>query len=137
MKRIGNIFNRIIDFNNLVLADKKARLNKSKRYGIAKFDKHSHENLLKLQRMFIEGTYKTSEYDIYTIIADRGHKEREIYRLPYFPDRIAHHAIMNVIEPYLVKRFTSDTYSCIKGRGIHLAVKRLKHTLKTDPKNIV
>lgn len=67
MKRIGNIFNRIIDFNNLVLADKKARLNKSKRYGIAKFDKHSHENLLKLQRMFIEGTYKTSEYDIYTI----------------------------------------------------------------------
>ena len=71
MKRIGNIFNRIIDFNNLVLADKKARLNKSKRYGIAKFDKHSHENLLKLQRMFIEGTYKTSEYDIYTIIADR------------------------------------------------------------------
>lgn len=50
MKRIGNIFNRIIDFNNLVLADKKARLNKSKRYGIAKFDKHSHENLLKLQR---------------------------------------------------------------------------------------
>ena len=135
MKRIGNIFNRIIDFNNLVLADKKARLNKSKRYGIAKFDKHSHENLLKLQRMFIEGTYKTSEYDIYTIIADRGHKEREIYRLPYFPDRIAHHAIMNVIEPYLVKRFTSDTYSCIKGRGIHLAVKRLKHALKTDPKN--
>lgn len=83
MKRIGNIFNRIIDFNNLVLADKKARLNKSKRYGIAKFDKHSHENLLKLQRMFIEGTYKTSEYDIYTIIADRGHKEREIYRLPF------------------------------------------------------
>lgn len=128
MKRIGNIFNRIVDFNNLVLADKKARLNKSKRYGIAKFDKHSHENLLKLQRIFIEGTYKTSE-------ADRGHKEREIYRLPYFPDRIAHHAIMNVIEPYLVKRFTSDTYSCIKGRGIHLAVKRLKHVLKTDPKN--
>lgn len=42
---------------------------------------------------------------------------------------------MNVIEPYLVKRFTSDTYSCIKGRGIHLAVKRLKHALKTDPKN--
>lgn len=34
MKRIGNIFNRIIDFNNLVLADKKARLNKSKRYGV-------------------------------------------------------------------------------------------------------
>ena len=75
MKRIGNIFNRIIDFNNLVLADKKARLNKSKRYGIAKFDKHSHENLLKLQRMFIEGTYLELEvkhdWQIYPV-DDRG-----------------------------------------------------------------
>lgn len=133
MKRIGNIFSKIIDFNNLVLADKKARLNKCKRYGIDKFDKHYHSNLVKLQKMFIEGTYKTSEYDIFTIIADRGHKEREIYRLPYFPDRIAHHAIMNVIEPILLARFTADTYSCIKGRGIHHAAKKLKHILKTDP----
>lgn len=108
MKRIGNIFNKIIDFNNLVLADKKARLNKCKRYGIDKFDKHYHSNLVKLQKMFTEGTYKTSEYDIFTIIADRGNKEREIYRLPYFPDRIAHHAIMNVIEPILIKRFTQE-----------------------------
>lgn len=133
MKRVGNIFSKIIDFDNLVLADKKARLNKHKRYGIAKFDKNYHSNLVKLQKMFIEGTYKTSKYDIFTIIADRGHKEREIYRLPYFPDRIAHHAIMNVIEPILVSRFTADTYSCIKGRGIHLAAKKLKHVLKTDP----
>lgn len=133
MKRIGNIFDKIIDFDNLVLADKKARLNKNKRYGIAKFDKHYHDNLVKLQRMLSEGTYKTSEYDIFTIIADRGHKEREIYRLPYFPDRIAHHAIMNVIEPILVNRFTQDTYSCIRGRGIHLAAKKLKHVLKIDP----
>lgn len=135
MKRIGNIFNKIIDFDNLVLADKKARLNKCRRYGIAKFDKDAHNNLLKLQRLLIEGTYKTSEYDIFTIIADRGKKERQIYRLPYFPDRIAHHAIMNVIEPILISRFTADTYSCIKGRGIHLAARKLKHVLKTDPEN--
>lgn len=134
MKRIGNIFSKIIDFDNLVLADKRARLNKCKRYGINKFDKNYHSNLVKLQKMFIEGTYHTSEYDVFTIIADRGHKEREIFRLPYFPDRIAHHAIMNVIEPILIARFTKDTYSCIKGRGIHLAAKKLKHVLKTDPK---
>lgn len=135
MKKIGNIFNDIVDFNNLIEADKKARLNKKRKYGINRFDKHAHRNLLKLQKDLIEGTYKTSKYDIFTIIADRGHKEREIYRLPYFPDRIAHHAIMRVIEPYLIKRFTADTYSCIKGRGIHLAAKKLKHVLKEDPVN--
>lgn len=33
---------------------------------------------------------------------------------------------MNVIEPYLVNRFTADTFNCLKGRGIHYGVKRLR-----------
>lgn len=101
MKRIGNLFNRIISYENLVWAEKKARLGKTKRYGVKKFDRNPYENLVWLQKALIEDTYRTSEYCVYTIIADRGNKEREIYRLPYYPDRIVHHAIMNVIEPYL------------------------------------
>ena len=38
MKRIGNLFNRIISYENLVRADKKARLGKTKRYGVKKKD---------------------------------------------------------------------------------------------------
>lgn len=115
MKRIGNLFNRIISYENLVRAEKKARLGKTKRYGVKKFDRNPYKNLVRLQKALIEDTYRTSEY-----------KEREIYRLPYYPDRIVHHAIMNVIEPYLVSRFTADTFNCLKGRGIHYGVKRLK-----------
>lgn len=132
MKRIGNLFNRIISYENLVRAEKKARLGKTKRYGVKKFDRNPHENLVRLQKALIEDTYRTSEYCVYTIIADRGNKEREIYRLPYYPDRIIHHAITNVIEPYLVNRFTADTFNCLKGRGIHYGVKRLKRDLKAD-----
>ena len=33
-------------------------------------------------------------------------KEREIFRLPYYPDRIVHHAVMNVLEPIWTKVFT-------------------------------
>lgn len=114
MKRIGNLFNRIISYENLVRAEKKARLGKTKRYGVKKFDRNPYENLVRLQKALIEDTYRTSEYCVYTIIADRGNKEREIYRLPYYSDRIVHHAIMNVIEPYLVSRFTADTFNCLK-----------------------
>lgn len=128
MKRIGNLFNRIISYENLVRADKKARLGKTKRYGVKKFDRNPHENLVRLQKALIEDTYRTSEYCVYTIIADRGNKEREIYRLPYYPDRIVHHAIMNVIEPYLVSRFTADIFNCLKGRGIHYGVKNKRLT---------
>lgn len=97
MKRIGNLFNRIISYENLVRAEKKARLGKTKRYGVKKFDRNPYENLVRLQKALIEDTYRTSEYCVYTIIADRGNKEREIYRLPYYPDRIVHHAIKKFI----------------------------------------
>lgn len=82
MKRIGNLFNRIISYENLVRADKKARLGKTKRYGVKKFDRNPHENLVRLQKALIEDTYRTSEYCVYTIkdyrqklLSDDGIKE--------------------------------------------------------------
>ena len=56
-----------------------------------------------------------------------------IYKLPYFPDRICQWAVMQVIEPYLIKNFIRDTYSAIPGRGIHLALERIKKALVTNP----
>jgi len=37
---------------------------------------------------------------------------------------------MNILEPIWVSIFISHTYSCIKGRGIHKAVKDVKRDLK-------
>ena len=50
MKRIGNLFNRIISYENLVRADKKARLGKTKRYGVKKFDRNPYENLVRADK---------------------------------------------------------------------------------------
>lgn len=80
--------------------------------------------------MLVNKTYKTSEYKVFTIFEP---KERIIFKLPYYPDRIAHHAIMNVLEPIFVSTFISNTYSCIKGRGIHAAVNDIKKALKDVP----
>ena len=51
----------------------------------------------KLQDMLLNKTYKTSEYETF-IKHDTG-KDRKIYKLPYYPDRIAQWAILQVIEP--------------------------------------
>lgn len=61
MKRIGNLFNRIISYENLVRAEKKARLGKTKRYGVKKFDRNPYENLVRLQKALIEDTYRTRD----------------------------------------------------------------------------
>lgn len=113
--------------DNLLLADKKARKGKRDTYGVILFDKNRDANFHHLQSLLKDKTYKTSEYSKFLIYEP---KEREVFRLPYFPDRIVHHAIMNKLEPIFVSLFTSDTYSCIKGRGIHGAAKAMRKALK-------
>ncbi len=127
MKRIGNIYHQITSLANLQEADKKGQKGKANQYGVLKHRQNAEGNLLVLQDMLISKTYQTSPYDIFTI---HEPKERIVYRLPYFPDRITHHAIMNVLEPHFVGTFTADTYSCIKTRGIHALVHKLKQDLK-------
>lgn len=100
---------------NLQLADRKARRGKTHSYGVRLFDKNRDANLAALHEQLRNGTFKTSEYKTFKIYKP---KERTIYRLPYFPDRIVHHAIMNVLEPVWMSVFTHNTFSCIKKRGI-------------------
>ncbi len=134
MIRIGNLYANIISLDNLRVADVKARKGKLRSHGVRLHDQHRERNILALQKQLQTKTFKTSEYHVFKIIADNN-KEREIYRLPYFPDRILHHAIMNVMEPIWVSLFTADTYACIKNRGIHAAVKKMKFILQTDPEH--
>lgn len=103
MKRLNNLFQHIISGENLNIADKKAQKNKSNQYGVKIHNNNREENILKLHYSLISKTYRTSEYDIFKVFEP---KERDVYRLPYFPDRICHHAIMNVLEPIFVAIFT-------------------------------
>ena len=126
MKRAGKLYDKICSIENLCLADSIARKGKVKQPGVISHDKNRQVNIEILHNALINKTYKTSEYTVFTIYEP---KERLISRLPYYPDRITHHAIMNVLEPIFVSTFTADTYSCIKGRGIHAAANNLRKAL--------
>ena len=129
MKRYNNLFDKIVSLDNLYEADKRARRQKSHRPEVMLFDKNKDKLLLDLQRKLINGEYETSEYYVFKIYEP---KEREIFKLPYYPDRIVHHAIMNIMEPIWVSAFVKGTYSCIRKRGIHKALKDVKFALKDE-----
>jgi len=129
MKRINNLYNNICTIENLALAEKKARKGKSHQYGVKLFDKQPETNLLLLHETLINKKFKTSAYTTKTIFEP---KERLVFRLPYYPDRIVHHAVMNYLEPIFVSTFTADTFSCIKGKGIHAALNAVKKALKDE-----
>ncbi|MGQ0738385.1 MAG: reverse transcriptase domain-containing protein [Bacteroidota bacterium] len=130
MKRHTNLYQQIISLDNLQLADAKACKGKGWQYGVRIHQRNQEDNLMSLHKQLNAGTYRTSAYTIFKIYEP---KEREIYRLPYYPDRIVHHAVMNVLEPLFVAVFTADTFSCIKGRGIHGAANAVKKALRDQP----
>jgi RNA-directed DNA polymerase len=126
MKRENNLYNRICNIENLNLADSIARRGKLNKPEIIEWDKNKEQNILDLHEELKSKTYITSEYTIFTIYE---RKERIIFKLPY-RDRVAHHAVMNILESIFVSTFTTDTYSCIKKRGIHAAARAVKEVLK-------
>lgn len=127
MKRKRNLYQSIISIDNLKIADINARRGKKLQKSVIEHDKIRDDNINNLNNILTQQIFKTSEYKTFTI---KEPKQRLIYRLPYFPDRILHHAIMNITKPIFESVFTKDTYSCIKGKGIHKAVYEVKTALK-------
>ncbi len=113
--------------DNLRLAHIHARRGKA-RYSAVKMVNSDPDHYLSLIRdMLISKSYKTSDYITKTIYEP---KRRLIYKLPYYPDRITHHAIMLILQPIWDKTFISHVYSAIPGRGLHAAIIELRKWLK-------
>lgn len=132
MKRVGNLYERIYDIENLRKAHKNAKKGKGWYKEVREIEKDPDKYLYQLQDMMKNHTYKTSEYEVF--YKQEGKKNRKIYKLPYFPDRVAQWAILQVIEPYIINHLIVDTYSAIPKRGIHYGLKRVQTAMQTDVK---
>lgn len=136
MRRHNNLFDQITSTDNLRLAYRKARKGKTSKSAIKRFDTAPEKRLARIQSQLIDGTFNTSRYQTKWVFEP---KQRLIYVLPFNPDRIVQHAIMNVIEPIWDSMLISDTYACRSGKGIHAGsrrvmefVRRYKYCLKCD-----
>jgi len=136
MRRHGNLWDKIISLENLQVAYKKAILGKSKMRNVQKFNLDVEGNLARIQESLVNKTFTTSRYSEKIIYEP---KQRTIYVLPFSPDRVVQHALMNIIQPIWEGLFISDSYACRTGKGIHSGsrramqfVRRNKYVLKCD-----
>ncbi|MCD8286152.1 MAG: reverse transcriptase/maturase family protein [Clostridia bacterium] len=121
MKRIGNVFDRIADEENLRIAFQKAARGKHGRMPVQKIEADLDGRMAELRETLLAGKFHTAPYHTKTI---HEPKERLIYILPFWPDRVVQHAVLNVMEPYWEGLFVRDSYSCMKGRGQHKGSER-------------
>lgn len=131
MKRIGELYKKIYNFNNLYEAYLKARKNKRYRLEVMTYTNSLEENLITLQNELIWGKYKIGNPRIFTIFIP---KIREIKALP-FRDRVLQHALNTVIEPYFERSFYNYSYACRKDKGTHKASLKVQEWLYIAEKN--
>lgn len=129
MKRIGYLFEKVCDMDNLRMAEANAGTGKGSRQEVAQFRDNLEQNLADIRAQLVNRTYHTSQY---TCFIKHEPKERVIYKLPY-RDRVVQWAIMQVLVDIWTPIFTRDTYACIKGRGVHSLLQRLRKELRNDP----
>lgn len=120
MKRAGNLMELIADPDNLRLAFCKAAKGKEGKREVQRFRQHLDRNLLALRNGLLDGTVEVGRYH-YFMIYDP--KQRLICAAS-FPERVLHHAIMNVCHPYFERNFIYDTYATRIGKGTYAALNR-------------
>ena len=112
--------NQIYDFDNLLLAYRKASKGKRGHADVAEFEYRLEDHLLQLQRELIDQSYQPGGYHSFYI---HDPKKRLISAAP-FRDRVVHHALCNIIEPVFERSFIFDSYANRIGKGTHKAIDR-------------
>lgn len=118
MKRAGNLYKRIAEPENLRLAFIKSIRGKRGKAEAMAYAADLDRNLCLLREQLLAGRVDVGHYHFFTV---HDPKERVICAAS-FPERVLHHAVMNVCEPALERYAIHDSYASRKGKGMHAAV---------------
>ncbi len=125
------MYQQLCSYENLYLAYKKARKRKTLKPYVIEFEENLEDNLLQLRSELLLHSYQPKPLQTFII---RDPKTRKINRSD-FRDRVVHHALCNIIEPILEKKFIYDSYANRKGKGTLAAIKRFDHFKRKVSKN--
>lgn len=120
MKRAGRLLERIVERDNLRLAFHRAVKGKRDRADARQFAAQLETNLHQMAIQVSVGEFPVGRCWQFTI---HDPKERLI-TAPCFPERVLHHAIMNVCEPVFERFLIDDTFACRRGKGQIAALHR-------------
>jgi len=120
MKRLNHAYKKICNFISLLNAAHRAAKGKKKTKEIMDFFYHLEANIILLEKELCERSYQPRAYKCFYIYDTKP----RFISAPHFRDRVVHHAICNVLGPWLEKSFIYHTYASRKGKGTHRAIKQ-------------
>lgn len=135
MKRIGYIYEKICDVNNIRKALHSASKGKKYKRNVKRIFKNENYYIEQIRLMLVNKTYKPSPY-IESVIHDgMNKKQRTIHKPKFYPDQIIHWCLMNQIDHLMMRGMYKWSCASIPGRGTHYAKNGVQKWLRTDKKN--
>lgn len=121
-------FIQIASLDTLTKAHKKALIGKRSSHSATATNYRFMSDLLKIQRELMSGEYQPMEYRRRIITEPKV----RMIEAPAFRDRIVHHSIHSVLNPFYEKHFIRDSYACRIDKGTHKALSRVQHFLRSE-----
>lgn len=129
------MYDSITTWDNLWLAYRKAAKGKRGKHPAATFEYTVADALIVLQSELRAQSYQPGDYHHFTIFEP---KQRKISAAP-FRDRVVHHALCNLMEPFFDQHFIAESYANRVNKGTHAAVdllqqyaQRYRYVLRMD-----
>lgn len=116
---------------NLQNAFHKAALHKGNKPYVRLFKENFEHNIKELRDLLFEKTYRPQSSICFIIDYP---KKREVFAAN-FRDRIVHHLYFNLTHKIFENTLIYDCYSCIKGKGTHFGIERLKKHILSESNN--
>jgi RNA-directed DNA polymerase len=113
MKRVGGLFDQIAEWDNLRLAAYRAAKGKRNRGAVQSFLSNLEDEIACLRAGLLGDHLSIGSYMQFSI---QDPKPRVI-TAPCFRERVLHHAIMNVCEPYFERWQVDQSFACRVGKG--------------------
>jgi len=131
MKSYKNLYEKLCSQDNLKLAFSKAKRGKRKRKYVIEFESDLENELHKLKEELENQTYQPKPLKTFVI---RDPKTRVISASD-FRDRVVHHSLCNIIEPFFDKTFICDCCANRKRKGTSAALQRFDKFMRKVTRN--
>lgn len=135
MKTYKNIFEKVIEPDNIRMAIINASKGKRKRRDVKDIYENQDYHIEIIRSMLIEGTYVPA-FNAECIINEGTYrKERQIRKPNFKYDQVIHHAIIQQLMPMFLKGMYEYSVACVPGRGFHYGKKYIEKWLREDIKH--
>lgn len=133
-KRIGHLYEKVADIENIKLAIQNAAKRKRNRPSVRRILSDIDTYAAKIKEMLDNETFVPHTYTIRRI-NDGIKKKKRIIAIPrFYPDQCIHHAFIQIFKEVVQHSAYEHSCGCVPGKGTDGAKEAIERWIRKDPK---